>query len=161
MAWRRCLPNRSRFVNCYSSFPFQTAWLTHRLQPPAHRHPRHAIEIPAIEEPHPGTSYNPHIDAHKELILKAHEIEEKRLKDTEKFAAVKSKIEMARQNQEDAVGVVAGMKLDINTAEDEVNEPESEMALPKKMPERKTKQQRSKAKRVLAEVIVPFSLRVM
>lgn len=39
---------------------------------------------PKIVLPHPGTSYNPEYDDHQRLLLKAHEVELKKLKKEEK-----------------------------------------------------------------------------
>jgi nucleolar protein 53 len=41
--------------------------------------------IPAVEVPHPGTSYNPDYDDHQDLLLKAHLVELKKLKQEEKL----------------------------------------------------------------------------
>jgi nucleolar protein 53 len=40
--------------------------------------------LPKLELPHPGTSYNPDIEDHQELLLKAHLIELEKLKKEEK-----------------------------------------------------------------------------
>jgi nucleolar protein 53 len=123
-------------------------------QVPAHAHPRHKIEVPAILEPHQGTSYNPPADAHQELLLKAHGIEEKRIEKAAKLAETKEKIDQATVEAGDETpGVPPGMKLDepvpIDIDEDEEASAE---VISKKMPERKTKAQRNKAARVLAQV---------
>lgn len=120
------------------------------LQPPSHKDPRQAIEIPAVLEPHQGTSYNPPADAHQELLLQAHETEEKRVKEAEKLAEVKAKMDSARDNSEDPLGVPPGMKLDTETLDRD--EDEDTLSIPRKAPERKTKQQRRKAANILAEV---------
>ncbi|KAJ7669742.1 ribosome biogenesis protein Nop53/GLTSCR2 [Mycena olivaceomarginata] len=107
-----------------------------KVKVPAHAHPRHKIEVPAILEPHQGTSYNPPADAHQELLLKAHGIEEKRVEKAAKLAETKEKIDQATP-----------VPIDI----DEDEEASAEV-ISKKMPERKTKAQRNKAARVLAQL---------
>ncbi|KAF7345354.1 Ribosome biogenesis protein NOP53 [Mycena venus] len=62
-----------------------------KVKVPVHSHPRDKIEVPAILEPHQGTSYNPPAVAHQELLLKAHEIEEKRVEKAAKLAETKAK----------------------------------------------------------------------
>ncbi|KAJ7825379.1 ribosome biogenesis protein Nop53/GLTSCR2 [Mycena olivaceomarginata] len=89
----------------------------------------------------------------KELLLKAHGIEEKRVEKAAKLAETKEKIDQATVEAGDETpGVPAGMKLDepvpIDIDEDEVASAE---VISKKMPERKTKAQRNKAARVLAQ----------
>jgi len=41
--------------------------------------------IAKIEAPHPGHSYNPDFDDHQALLLKAHEVELKKLKEEQKL----------------------------------------------------------------------------
>lgn len=41
--------------------------------------------VPKLEVPHAGTSYNPDYDEHQALLLKAHEIELKKLEDEKKL----------------------------------------------------------------------------
>ncbi len=115
-----------------------------------HIQPRKIIEVPAVVEPHLGTSYNPPADAHRELLLKAHEIEEKRISEAEKLAEVKTRMEKARVDADDGNSGVPGMKVDIAPAVEEEQEPAEIFSKP--APERKTKQQRRKAAKVLAEV---------
>ncbi|KAJ7578394.1 ribosome biogenesis protein Nop53/GLTSCR2 [Mycena floridula] len=119
------------------------------IKAPVHKDPRHAIDAPAIAEPHQGTSYNPPVNAHQELLLKAHEIEEKRVNDAAKMAEFKAKIDSAWHVPQDPPGVPPGMRVDVVPAQDLDEEEEEVIAKP--MPERKTKQQRRKAARVLAE----------
>ena len=54
--------------------------------------------MPGIVEPHQGTPYNPPVEAHQEVILKAYEAEEKRLREAEKLAEVKKKERRMRLN---------------------------------------------------------------
>jgi len=80
-------------------------------------HPKHVINAPAVAEPHQGTSYNPSIEAYQELLLQAHEKEEKRVFSAERFSP--------------------GMKLDTIMAEDEEAKGEEDTLLPqKKVPSR-------------------------
>jgi nucleolar protein 53 len=116
-------------------------------------HPRDAIAVPAITEPHQGTSYNPPAEAHRELLLQAHEKEERRIREAEKLAEVKEKIESARREVEEVNPAVApGMKVD-EIVHDEADLDEDSEEIPgKKPPPRKTQSQRKKAARLLAEV---------
>ncbi|KAF8921183.1 tumor suppressor protein Gltscr2 [Mucidula mucida] len=118
---------------------------------PVYTKPRDLIEVPAVVEPHLGTSYNPPVHAHQELLLKAHEIEEKRVLEAEKQAVVKKRMEQARvdANAED-IGAL-GMTLDAPTADTIDVEEDATISFAKAMPERKTKQQRRKAEKALAE----------
>ncbi|KAJ7173719.1 ribosome biogenesis protein Nop53/GLTSCR2 [Mycena filopes] len=126
-----------------------------KVKVPVHSHPRDKIEVPAILEPHQGTSYNPPALAHQELLLKAHEIEEKRVEKAAKLAETKEKFDKAKLDApEEVLGIPSGMKLDdFLPAEDEEAAVigEGEEPIPKKMPPRKTKAQRNKAAKVLAQ----------
>ncbi|KAK0447200.1 hypothetical protein EV421DRAFT_1733755 [Armillaria borealis] len=119
------------------------------VKAPTHIQPQKIIEVPAVVEPHLGTSYNPPADAYHELLLKAHEIEEKRISDAEKLMEVKTRMEKARVDVDDGSSGVPRMKVDIATAVKEEQEPVEIFSKP--APERKTKQQRRKAAKVLAE----------
>ncbi|KAJ7777431.1 ribosome biogenesis protein Nop53/GLTSCR2 [Mycena metata] len=122
-----------------------------KVKVPVHSHPRDKIEVPAILEPHQGTSYNPPADSHQELLLKAHEIEQKRVEKAAKLAEMKEKFDKAKLDApEEVLGVPSGMKVDdLMPAEDE--DTVMEEPIPKKMPQRKTKAQRNKAAKVLAQ----------
>jgi hypothetical protein len=41
--------------------------------------------VPAVQVPHPGTSYNPDYDEHQDLLLQAHMVELKKLNDEQKL----------------------------------------------------------------------------
>jgi len=111
------------------------------------------IEIPAIVEPHQGTSYNPPVDAHHELLLKAVAIEEKRLQDAERMAEVKKKMEAAKLTQGVAdITVPAGMVVQRIEDGNELDNVEESLTSSRKLPERKTKTQKNRAIRVLSEV---------
>jgi len=110
-------------------------------------------------EPHQGTSYNPPVDAHQELLLKAAAVEQKRLKDAEKLAAVKAKMDSALQESNGlgnlaAAGMTVTGQVDDEDAEAEQREEGDGQgsSLPTKLPERKTKAQKNKAARILVEV---------
>ncbi|KAJ8472378.1 hypothetical protein ONZ45_g16675 [Pleurotus djamor] len=123
-----------------------------KIKPPTVPHPKDIIEIPAIVDPHQGTSYNPLASAYQDLLLTAHQAEEKRVEELAKMAAIKEKMAKARIYEEEGpvVGVI-GMKLDVPG---EVAEPEptvEEISIAKPAPERKTKAQRNKAAKLLAE----------
>ncbi|KAJ7221896.1 ribosome biogenesis protein Nop53/GLTSCR2 [Mycena rebaudengoi] len=125
-----------------------------KVKVPVHSHPRDKIEVPAILEPHQGTSYNPPAEAHQELLLKAHELEEKRVEKAAKLAEVRDKFHRAKLDVEEVtVGVPAGMKVDDGEGMEEAEEDEGEKEeIPrKKMPERKTRAQRNKAAKVLMQ----------
>ncbi|KAL1745144.1 ribosome biogenesis protein Nop53/GLTSCR2 [Schizophyllum fasciatum] len=46
--------------------------------------PREIINVPAVEAPHAGASYNPPVEAHQDLLLEAHKAEERRIAEEEK-----------------------------------------------------------------------------
>ena len=130
-------------------------------QTPSLPHPRDVIEIPPIPEPHLGTSYNPPVGAYQELLLKAHEIEEQRLKESTKMADVKKTMDQlwSAEQSHTSKDVAPGMLVDpvqSETDEDDVGG-ESGYQTRNRLPERKTKQQRRKAANLLAEVILASS----
>ena len=113
------------------------------------------IDVPAVVEPHQGTSYNPPVDAHQDLLRKAHEVEERRVAEAEKLAETKKKMEAARIDADDEVdeALPAGMKVD-SVADDGVEEEqeEEEQGVVRKQPKAKSKAQKNKAAKLLAEV---------
>ena len=130
-----------------------------QLQRPTTAQIRDIIEIPAIDEPHQGSSYNPPVEAHTELITKANQTEEKRFEEAERLKAIKEKISGAvGDGVPGQDGVPAGMVVDENVDSDEEEDAvDVDVPLRKKLPARKTKQQRAKAARQIAEVNL-FSL---
>lgn len=129
-----------------------------QLQRPTTAQIRDIIEIPAIDEPHQGSSYNPPVEAHTELITKANQAEEKRFEEAERLKAIKEKISGAvGDGVPGQDGVPAGMVVDENVDSDEEDAVDVDVPLRKKLPARKTKQQRAKAARQIAEVNL-FSL---
>ncbi|KAF8713555.1 hypothetical protein AX14_012935 [Amanita brunnescens Koide BX004] len=122
-----------------------------KVKAPKLPHPRQIIDAPAVAEPHQGTSYNPSFEAYQELLLQAHEKEGKRVREAEKFSDIKEKISKLELADEDET-VAPGMKLDVVTTElEERVDGEAYIVSPKKVSERKTKLQRQKAARHLAE----------
>lgn len=127
-----------------------------KVKPPPTAKPKDKIEIAAVAEPHQGTSYNPPVEAHTELIYKAAEIEKRKLEDLERMAETRKKMNAAKLEDGGVYvnGVPAGMTVDLPNA-DEVEEDEEQAeaeASVKKHPKPKTKQQRAKAAKLLAEV---------
>ncbi|KAF7289443.1 Ribosome biogenesis protein NOP53 [Mycena chlorophos] len=121
-----------------------------KIKPPQHSHPRDAIEVPAIVAPHAGTSYNPPAVAHTELLQNAVEIEEKREAEAIKLAKEKAKFDRARETAvESEPGGRPGML--VPDIVDDADDDEEAEVIPKQMPQRKTKAQRNKAARLLAE----------
>lgn len=115
------------------------------------------IDVPAVVVPHQGTSYNPPVDAHQELLLKAVAAEEKRLKDVEKLAAVKAKIDNALQESDGSgnlapAGMTVMAQIDDEDVEESARGDVQSSSLPIKLPERKTQAQKNRAARILAEV---------
>jgi nucleolar protein 53 len=123
------------------------------MQAPVHPHPRDTIDVPAVIVPHQGTSYNPAANHHRELLLQAHETEEQRVREAEKNAALKEKMENARREAVEEHWA-PGMAIDQGIpAQDHDESGGDAKELPaKKMPQRKTQAQRKKAARLLAEV---------
>ncbi|OBZ76085.1 Uncharacterized protein C22F8.09 [Grifola frondosa] len=102
-----------------------------KVKHPNTPHPRTLIELPAVPSPHEGTSYNPPLTAHQELLRTAHEIEERRLKGVEELEEVKAKFEKARVvRAADVMAAMGGVPENART---------------------KTKQQRRKAEKLRAE----------
>ena len=122
------------------------------------------IIVPAIVEPHQGTSYNPPVDAHQELLLKAAAAEEKRLKGVEKLAEVKAKMDSALRETDGldnlgAAGMTVMAQIDSENPREEAEESEGQRSsLSTKFANRKTKTRKNKAARVLAEVCLFFFL---
>lgn len=116
------------------------------------------IALPAVPAPHEGTSYNPLVTSHQELLRTAHEIEEQRLKEAEKLEQMKAKIEEGRKAASDtrAEGIALGMMVDEaqEPANEDAQDDDAVVQPAKKMPERKTKQERRKVERLRAEVRV-------
>jgi nucleolar protein 53 len=134
-------------------------------QPPVLYQPRDLINVPAIVEPHQGTSYNPPVDAHQELLLKAAAVEEKRLKGVEKMTALKAKMDSALRetdglNNLGAAGMTVTAQIDSENAREEEGDEGDDQgsSLPRNSANRKTKAQKNKAARILAEVRLFFPI---
>ena len=86
------------------------------------------------------------------MLRQAHEKEEKRVREAEKFSGIKERISKLQQVDEDE-NVAPGMKLDVvGTELEEGVEGEDSILPARKVPERKTRLQRQKAARHAAEV---------
>ncbi|PCH37463.1 P60-like protein [Wolfiporia cocos MD-104 SS10] len=124
------------------------------VKPPSTPHPRAHITLPAVPSPHEGTSYNPLVSSHQELLRTAHEIEEQRVKKAAELNKFKAQMAAASRlaTIDEPKGVAPGMLVDeVREGEEDVDaEPTGERVV-KKMPARKTKQQRRKAERLRAE----------
>lgn len=115
-------------------------------------------------------SYNPSLEAHQDLLRSAHEIELKREADIEKGREEKETMEaMKRLNEadldeedRDPSKRFKGMKIDVPEAEvaygEESEEPATSEVPVKKNGVRKTRTQKAKAARSLAEVRSPSIL---
>jgi len=114
---------------------------------------RDLIKIPAVTEPHQGSSYNPPADAHQELLLRAAALEEKRLLDVEKVAEVKAKIDTARLTAGVGETIFApGMVVQGLDEHDEEEIAECGSIERKVTSARRSRSQRNKGTRLLAEV---------
>ncbi|CAL1709723.1 unnamed protein product [Somion occarium] len=121
------------------------------VKAPVVPHPRKHITVPAVPAPHEGTSYNPPVTSHQSLLLTAHEIEAKRVKEAEEMRQVRDKVEEARKVAQQEGGVL-GMKLDESREQEDAEVDGEDKTRPtKKIPERKTKQERIKAAKRQAE----------
>lgn len=124
-----------------------------KVRAPVHHHPKDDMKVPAIHEPHQGTSYNPPVNAHQELLLKAHQTEERRLQEDAKLAEVKNKMHSSTTITVDGLpsGMLLETPVEMLESDDEVDEEEDGGSAPAKRPQRKTKQQRNKAEKRRAE----------
>lgn len=103
--------------------------------------------MPAVPLPHAGTSYNPPVDAHTELILRAHKEEESRLLEDVRWKE-------AGQAIKDAVSASPSLGAEgmvVDKPGEDVDEENAEELPPKKIPQRKTKSERRKALKARAE----------
>ncbi|KAG2129180.1 P60-like protein [Suillus bovinus] len=115
-------------------------------------HPRDVIEVPAVLEPHQGSSYNPPSAARNELIVEACKIERRRQDEADRLAEVRQKVANARALATDVTeGLPLGMILDEIPADDGETIVQHDAVVPKKISARKTKQQRAKAVRLREE----------
>jgi nucleolar protein 53 len=122
-----------------------------KVKRPELSHPRDVIEIPAVLDPHQGSSYNPPAAAHDELIMEACRLERRRQEEADRLAEVRRKVADARAL---ATGVTEGLPLGMTLDEiptDGETIVQHDAVVPKKSSTRKTKQQRAKALRLREE----------
>ncbi|KAH9846077.1 P60-like protein [Lenzites betulinus] len=120
--------------------------------------PRSHIVLAAVPSPHEGSSYNPPLTAHQQLLRTAHEKEEQKIREAAEVEAIRAKFNEARavvfaDLVANPIGV-PGMTIDTpaDGQVDEAEEADEAEPLPaKKLPARKTKQQRRAAERIRAE----------
>lgn len=109
--------------------------------------------MPAVSIPHAGASYNPPVQAHEELLMEAYKAEQRRQDEADRLRESQKKIEQARAfTQNDVVdGVPAGMIID-EIKDDGETVANTPIVVPKRLPPRKTKQQRARMAKQKAEV---------
>ena len=125
------------------------------VKPPPVPDPRSTVvDVPAVIAPHQGTSYNPPVDAHQELLRIAHEKAEMQEKLQERYASVKERLDAARKvhTEQTEPGVPTGMTLDDLSEVQEEGAESVEGPAAKKTTTRKTTKQRRKAKQLEEEV---------
>ncbi|KAI4520772.1 P60-like protein [Schizophyllum commune Loenen D] len=113
--------------------------------------PREIINVPAVEAPHAGASYNPPLEAHQDLLLEAYKVEQQRIADEEKFADVKARLQAARENAPAYDPTSRPGMLVPPIVDDEEEEADNQDSIPRPAPTRKTKQQRAKQAKLKAE----------
>lgn len=133
---------------------------------------RDMIYAPAVPSPHQGISYNPPVNAYRDLLRSAHQVEERKVVEEEKYGKVKEAMDSARRTiygseVPTAEGMIIDVPLedaeDVVDAENAVNETveqKGESSVAEKRTRRKTTQQRQKALRVLEEVSKFLLIRV-
>lgn len=111
------------------------------------------IDVPAIVFPHPGASYNPPVQAHEELLMEAYKVEQRRQDEADRLREAQKKIEQARVFAANDVSgdVPTGMIID-EIKDDGETILNTQAVVPKRLPERKTKQQRARMAKQKAEV---------
>jgi nucleolar protein 53 len=113
---------------------------------------------PAVSDPHRGTSYNPPQDAYSELLETAIQAVQRQVAEEDKHMDIKEAMEASRHTLRiDVPRGAEGMTIDTlieDTAEVPIigEEGEAIEVVPMKILTRKTKQQRRKAGKILAEV---------
>lgn len=111
------------------------------------------IDVPAVSVPHPGASYNPPVQAHEELLMEAYKMEQRRQEEADRLLEARKKIEQAQAfAANDATeGIPAGMVID-EIQDDGEMDTNTPAVVPKRLPARKTKQQRARMVKQKAEV---------
>ncbi|KAH6903331.1 ribosome biogenesis protein Nop53/GLTSCR2 [Coprinopsis sp. MPI-PUGE-AT-0042] len=124
-----------------------------KVKAPVLAKPRDQIDVPAVLEPHQGTSYNPPVEAHQELLVKAAEIEAKKVAELEKMAETKKKMEAAKLREDGYDWTLPpGMQLDRISQVSSDDEEGGEAVVPRaKQSKMKTQAQKNRAARVAAE----------
>ena len=110
--------------------------------------------MPAVTAPHQGTSYNPPLQSHLELLLIAHDKVHKEEEEKEKLASIKKASENGqRVAREENEGVASGMTLDnLENAESSASEDDGSAPITTSSSSRKTKKQKERAKKLRLEV---------
>ena len=110
--------------------------------------------MPAVTAPHQGTSYNPPLQSHLELLLIAHDKVHKEEEEKEKLASIKKASENGqRVAREENEGVASGMTLDnLENAESSASEDDGSAPITTLSSSRKTKKQKERAKKLRLEV---------
>ncbi|KAJ3830432.1 ribosome biogenesis protein Nop53/GLTSCR2 [Lentinula raphanica] len=112
--------------------------------------PRSLISLPAVPLPHAGASYNPPVEAHTELLHRAHNEEEVRLREETRWKDASQAIKDAVTSAP-SIGAEGMSYDDIQETNVDQGEVVEEILPPKKMPQRKTKADRRKAAKLIAE----------
>uniref|UniRef100_L7LZR8 Ribosome biogenesis protein NOP53 n=2 Tax=Rhipicephalus pulchellus TaxID=72859 RepID=L7LZR8_RHIPC len=133
-----------------SSTPTATATGNYRV--PSHRHQKPSL-LPAVEPPHPGTSYNPSHADHQDLLRRAVEVEQRKLNEErrlERCLAMPNKRDWP--TEQDRLAEMSQGLYDHEDEDDQDSEQKSvdgeakaEVALPAPTAVRKTRQQRRRA----------------
>ncbi|KAF8551848.1 P60-like protein [Imleria badia] len=115
-------------------------------------HPRDVIDVPAVSVPHPGASYNPPVQAHEELLMEAYKAERRRQQEADRLLEARKKIEQALtfDASDAAEGVAVGMVID-EIKDDGETITNTPTVVPKRLPAKKTKQQRARMAKQKAE----------
>lgn len=111
-------------------------------------HPNNLIHVPAVPEPHGGTSYQPILSAREQLISSAEDFERKKEAEKAKYQSLKEKMLAAVPDDD--------MTLDNLEPQTEGEDNPENVAPASKLPPRKTQKQRRRAAQLLAEVSRPF-----
>lgn len=146
-------PTAQRVFKVRGCRPSMTSFTHRDQQAPAIPNPREHINLSAVPQPHEGTSYNPPVTAHQDLLRAAVESEERRAREAEELAKTKAIMEQARKSVADVMTPGAPLGMTVQAIEADEEETQADEVLPaKKIPERKTKQERRKAEKRQAEV---------
>jgi nucleolar protein 53 len=128
--------------------------ISYRYTQPRIKPLRSIISATAVSAPHQGSSYNPPVDAYKDLLSTAVKAEEKRLKEQQKYDDIKNNIKAAITNGTETA--VEGMIIDIPGDEDQRDvedaHSQEDNVVPTRPARRKTQQQRRKALQIAQEV---------